>query len=72
MLKLKFKLLCQIISLQFQIWQLDIDIWRQKRSWKNNEGTYTQVCLNCYKPNQYEFYGVLPDKHVCFNCGEIF
>lgn len=34
--------------------------------------TYTQVCLHCYNHNQYKFYGYVPEKHACFNCGEIF
>lgn len=73
-LKLLFKLLLQIISLQFKILKLDIDIWNQKRQWKNNDSydTYTQVCLKCGNHNRYEFEEFVPEKHECLSCGEIF
>jgi hypothetical protein len=68
----KIKIICEIIKLQFKIWKLDIDIWQQKQQWKNNDGTYTQVCLKCHEPNKYQFYGNIPNKHICNHCGSIF
>lgn len=63
------KLKITLLRWKIYKWWLELDEFNKD---EENITTYTLVCLHCYKPNQYVFYGIVPSKHNCFHCGKIF
>jgi hypothetical protein len=58
----------KLISLKIYKWWIEDEDNKEM----NFNPTYTQVCLHCYKSHQYYFYGVVPNKHTCPHCKQIF